>query len=89
MLANVTFNDYSDVDNFVVPSILIKKDLKGNYLYIVSKKDNLDIASKMYVVTGKSYKDKTEVYSGLETGELIITDGYNNVSDGSVINLKN
>ena len=89
MLVNVTFNDYSDTDNFVVPSILIKKDLKGNYLYIVSKKDNLDIASKMYVVTGKSYKDKTELYSGLETGELIITDGYNNVSDGSVINLKN
>jgi len=89
MLANVTFNDYSGVDNFVVPSILIKKDLQGNYLYIVSKMDNLEIASKKYVVTGKSYKDKTEVYSGLETGEQIITDGYNNVSDGSVINLKN
>lgn len=87
MLVNVLFNDYSGTDNFVVPSILIKKDMQGRYLYIIGKKDNLDMAVKKYVETGKSYKDMSEVVSGLEVGELIITDGYNNVSDGSIVNM--
>lgn len=89
MLVNVLFNDYSGADNFVVPSILVKKDLKGRYLYVVGKSGENDIASKKYVETGKSYKDKTEVVSGLTSGDLIITDGYNHVSDGSVVNVKN
>jgi len=87
MLVNVLFNDYSGNDNFVIPSILIKKDLQGRYLYVINKKDNLDIAEKRYVETGKSYQDKSEVISGLTTNELVITDGYNNVSDGSIVNL--
>lgn len=87
MLVNVLFNDYSGSDNFVIPSILIKKDLQGRYLYVVNKKDNLDLAEKRYVETGKSYQDMSEVISGLSIDELVITDGYNNVSDGSVVNL--
>jgi RND family efflux transporter MFP subunit len=87
MLVNVLFNDYSGVDNFVVPSILIKKDLQGRYLYVVKNEKNLKKAEKRYIETGRSYMDKSEVVSGLELNELIITDGYNNVTDGSVINL--
>ncbi len=88
MLVNVLFNDYSGADNFVVPSILVKKDLNGRYLYVVAKKGENDIASKKYIETGKSYKDKTEVVDGLKISDLIITDGYNHVSDGSVVNIK-
>lgn len=87
MLANVLFNDYSAVDNFVVPSILIKKDLQGRYLYVVNNIDNVNKAEKRYIVTGRSYQDMSEVTSGLKTNELIITDGYSNVSDGSIVNL--
>ena len=89
MLVNILFNDYSGNDNFVVPSILIKKDIQGRYLYVVEEKDNLDMAVKRYVETGKSYKDMSEVTKGLNVDELIITDGYNNVSDGSIVNLIN
>lgn len=87
MLANVLFNDYSGTDNFVVPSILIKKDLQGRYLYVVSNIDDVAKAEKRYIVTGRSYQDKSEVISGLMANELIITDGYSNVSDGSIVNL--
>lgn len=89
MLVNVLFNDYSTDNSIVVPSILVKKDLKGRYLYIVGTTAENDIASKKYIETGKSYKDKTEVVSGLKTGDLIITDGYNHVSDGSIVNVNN
>ena len=87
MLANVIFNDYSGNDNFVVPSVLIKKDLQGRYLYVVAKKDGLDRAEKRYVTTGRSYQDVTEVITGLKSNEEIITDGYSNVSNGGAVNI--
>jgi len=40
---------------------------------------------KKYIKTGISYRDKTEVIEGLVAGDVIITDGYNNVSNGSVV----
>jgi len=89
MLVNVLFNDYSGNDNFVVPSVLIKKDLKGRYLYVVNNEGENKTAAKRYIETGRSYKDKTEVISGLSTGDLIITAGYNHVSDGSIISIIN
>jgi len=87
MLVNVLFNDYSGSDNFVVPSVLIKKDLKGRYLYVINKEGENITAAKRYIETGKSYKDKSEVISGLKMGDLIITAGYNHVSDGSVVSI--
>jgi hypothetical protein len=87
MLANLTINDYSSENSIVVPSVLIKHDLSGKYLFVMEKKGNDMIATKKYISPGKSYKNKTEILSGLKDGEIIITDGYNNVSDGSVVNI--
>lgn len=87
MLANITINDYSSKNSIVVPSVLIKHDLSGKYLFVTEKKGNNIIATKKYVTPGKSYKSKTEILSGLKDGEIIITDGYNNVSDGGVVKI--
>jgi multidrug efflux pump subunit AcrA (membrane-fusion protein) len=54
---------------------------------VLEQKGNSMIATKKYVTPGKSYKSKTEILSGLNEGEVIITDGYNNISDGSVVNV--
>lgn len=87
MLANITINDYSSKNSIIVPSVLIKHDLSGKYLFVIQKKDNNMIASKKYITPGKSYESKTEILSGLKEGEVIITDGYNNVSDGGVVKI--
>lgn len=87
MLANITINDYYSENSIIVPSILIKHDLSGKYLFVIEQKGNNMIATKKYVTPGKSYKSKTEILSGLKEGEVIITDGYNNVSDGGVVNI--
>mgnify|MGYP002397947395 CR=1 FL=1 len=87
MLANITINDYNAENSIVVPSVLIKHDLSGKYLFSLKKKGNNMIATKKYITPGKSYKSMTEILSGLEAGEIVITDGYNNVSDGSVVNI--
>jgi RND family efflux transporter MFP subunit len=87
MLANVVFRDYISDSSLVVPSVLVKHDIQGKYLFIVSKKGSNMIALKKYVETGMSYDSKTEIISGLSAGDVVITDGYNNVSDGSVLNI--
>ncbi len=89
MLANIEINDYNHDQAIVVPSILIKKDLNGSFIYMVATRDGNKVAQKVYITSGRSYEDKTEVVSGLKSGDVIITSGYNNVSDGAVLNIIN
>ncbi|MFK5857187.1 MAG: efflux RND transporter periplasmic adaptor subunit [Bacteroidota bacterium] len=87
LLANVLINDYNTNKAIVLPSIIIKEDAKGSFIFEI-KNDNGDkIASKKYINSGISYKDKTEITSGLKPGDIIITDGYNTVSNGSVVTI--
>ncbi len=87
LLATVNINDYNTNAAIVLPSAIIKQDMKGSFVYIVKDKDNNKIAAKKYIKTGVSYMDKTEVVAGLQIGELVVLQGYNKVSNGSVIKI--
>jgi RND family efflux transporter MFP subunit len=82
-------NDYTNKNAFVVPSIIIKKDMKGRFLFVTNEEPEKGlVAEKRYVKTGKSYKDQTEILSGLSGGEKVIVDGYNKVATGTNIRVK-
>jgi len=85
MLANININDYNVDKAIILPSIIIKTDMNGPFIYVIGKDNDNYVSNKKYIETGISYKDKTEVINGLNIGDVIITDGYNNVSDGSVV----
>jgi membrane fusion protein, multidrug efflux system len=87
LLANVEINVYSSDTSIVIPSMIVREDLKGTYLYVATKNGDHLVSKKKYIQLGKAYKDKTEVLSGIEVGEQIIIDGYSNVSDGSYIDV--
>lgn len=87
LLANIKINDYNTEEAFVVPSLVIREDIVGSYLYVAQSQSNDWKAIKKYIQTGRSYLDNTEVISGLSINELIITDGYSNVSDGATIEI--
>jgi len=88
MLATLVIKDYYSNNAIVVPSHLIREDLKGKYIYVSVTNGSKTIATKKYVKTGYSYQGNTEITSGLTNGDTIITDGYSNVSDGVVIATK-
>ncbi len=88
MMATLNLRDYQTSSAIVVPSYLIREDIKGKYIYIAVKDSGVFIATKRYITTGLSYKGNTEIKSGLSEGTVIITNGYNNVSDGVAINIK-
>ena len=85
MLATLMIKDYSSDNAIIVPSYLIREDLKGKYIYVVKEESGKLIATKQYIKTGLSYKGNTEILSGLNPGSTIITEGYNNVSDGVAV----
>ncbi|MCB2208242.1 MAG: efflux RND transporter periplasmic adaptor subunit [Bacteroidetes bacterium] len=87
LLATIKINDYNAENALVVPSLVIREDVKGSYLYVAEQQDDLWMAKKKYVVTGRSYMNETEILSGVTDGELVITDGYSNVSDGTMISI--
>ncbi len=88
ILGIIKINDYSSDAALVVPTIILKQDIKGTYLYVAIDNEDGYIAKKVYVETGISYEDQSIILKGLEPGQLIITKGYNMVSDGSKIKMR-
>lgn len=88
ILSVIHIKDFNADSAIVVPSEIIKQDITGSYLYTLQTNDNKLIAKKVYIKTGKSYLDRTMVVEGLQTGQSVITQGYNLVSDGSEVYVK-
>lgn len=75
-------------DALVVPSLLIKKDFKGQFLFVAGKdSNNIFFARKKYITTSVRNNNKSVVAEGLEPGALVISSGYDQVTDGTFLNI--
>lgn len=89
MISSILINDYTSDQAFVVPSIVIKRDITGDYLYIAKLNENNQLtASKKYIERGISSEGSTMITKGLKKGDKVIVAGYNLVSTGSVLAVK-
>jgi len=86
-LAIIRLVDFTSDQALLVPSIVIKKDLKGEYIYIADQEKNQWIAKKTYITTGLSEGNTTMVKSGLSPGQKVIIQGYNLVKNNLAIKL--
>lgn len=86
MYSIIRLNDFSSDAAFVVPSMVIKQDIKGSYIYVADLENNK--ATKKYVSTGLSYEDQTLITEGIKTGDKVIIQGFAQVSDGVDIDLR-
>jgi len=85
MMAILKLLIYSNDNAIVVPSILIKKDFTGEFIFIAVQEDGKWYARKRYLVTGIKNNNQTVVLEGLKAGDSLITKGYGQVVDGSEI----
>ncbi|RLD33894.1 MAG: efflux RND transporter periplasmic adaptor subunit, partial [Bacteroidetes bacterium] len=53
ILALLTFLDFNKEDALVIPSIIIKKDIRGEYVYITREHEEAQHAKKVYITTGR------------------------------------
>jgi RND family efflux transporter MFP subunit len=84
-IAQVKILDYNAPSVIVVPLNVVQSDEKGKYVYIAEKKGNNLVASKRTIFVGESYGDGIEIKSGLNGGDLLITEGYQNLYEGQII----
>jgi len=65
----------------------VKNDIKGTFLYKVSDVNGEMIAKKIYVETGMSSGGDLIINKGLSENDILITEGYSLVKNGSKIKI--
>ncbi len=86
MYSIIRVNDFSSSSAFIVSSVVIKQDIKGNYIYIADTEELK--ARKRYIKTGLSYEDQTMILDGISEGEKVIVKGFAQVSDGVDLSMR-
>jgi RND family efflux transporter MFP subunit len=82
MLSVLTINDYTNDEALVVPLNIVQETGQDQFVFVAEQLDGGWIARRRVVKTGNSYIDRTEVSSGLQEGEYVVTFGYQNLADG-------
>ncbi len=84
-VAIVRIQDYTVNNAITVPVNTLQNDEKGKYVMVASKENGKLLARKKPVVTGEFYGENLEIKSGLEAGDMVITDGFQSLYDGQLL----
>ena len=86
LLADVSFNDFSQKEAIVVPISLLQEEVSGDqYMFIATKENGELIARKKIVEISESYDGKVIVTKGLNPNDLIILEGARSITDGEYL----
>ncbi|HYK44873.1 MAG TPA: efflux RND transporter periplasmic adaptor subunit [Parafilimonas sp.] len=84
-LAEVKILDYSATNVITIPVNTLQTDEKGKFVLVAVNENGKLYARKKQVVIGELYSDQIEIKSGLAEGDILITNGYENLYDGQLI----
>lgn len=84
-IAIVKIRDYSSGNAITIPLNVLQNDEQGKYVIVAAKEGAKTIARKRRVVVGELYGERLEVKSGLQAGEVIVTEGYQELYEGQAI----
>ncbi len=87
LIAKIKINDETIKEALVIPSKILQKNINGTpYILIAEKQTNGTLkAKKVDIEIGSDYGGNTVVKSGLKEGDVIITDGFQDLIDGQTI----
>ena len=84
-VALIKIQDYTAPDAVTIPVSTIQTDEKGKFVLVSSNENGKMIARKKPVVLGELYGDKIEVKSGLQAGDVLITEGFQSAYEGQLL----
>lgn len=84
-IANLRLKASHEMTALVVPSIVVKQDAKGSFLFIAEQTTKGFVAKKVYVKVGTNYQDNSTIQSGIKAGDKVIIAGFAQVSNGSPV----
>ena len=84
----IKIQDYTSKNAIAVPVNTIQTDDKGKYVYVAVKEGNNLVARKKQVTVGELSGNLIEVKTGLNSGDELITEGFQTVYDGQSLRTK-
>jgi RND family efflux transporter MFP subunit len=84
-LAKVHIKDYGNSNAITIPINTLQNDEKGKFVMLAAKENVKIFEKKRQVVVGELNGDQLEVKSGLQTGDQLITEGFQSLYDGQLI----
>jgi len=84
-VAIVKLLDHESKNTIVVPVETVQTDEKGKFVYILSEENGKTIARKKSIQIGEFYDELIEVKSGLDTGDKIVSKGFQGLYEGQLI----
>ncbi|SMO59115.1 RND family efflux transporter, MFP subunit [Saccharicrinis carchari] len=89
LISVVKLKVYSADNLLIVPSILVKQDFDGEFLFVTEQKEGKTYAKKQYVKSVFNTDNKSIISEGLKDGDTIVTQGYNQIVNGTEIKIVN
>ncbi len=87
-IATIQINDYTAQNAIVVPESSIQKNAEGEsmvYLFEPDQEPQTGTARKAVIEVGYTYNDSIEVKSGLQDGDILITEGAKSLREGQEV----
>lgn len=85
MTAVMNVNDQSKSEAIIINRNLIQQDEQGNIVYVAVTEGGKKVARSRKITTGLTYGGDIEIVSGLQAGDLLITQGYQDLVDGQAV----
>lgn len=87
MIANVGMLDYESPNAITILVNVVQSDQNGKYVYVLESNNDRFIARRRSVTIGQLQSDRVEIKSGLASGDMLVTAGYQDLYDGQMVSL--
>jgi membrane fusion protein, multidrug efflux system len=88
MVARLKITEYQKKNTVVVPSNCVQVTEKEAFVMVAKDENGKMVALKQLVKLGLSNKNITEVIDGLQVGDLLIVNGFQELAEGQVLEIK-
>ena len=88
MVARLKITEYQKNNTVVVPSNCVQVTEKEAFVMVAKEENGKMVAQKQLVKLGLSNKNITEVIDGLQVGDLLIVNGFQELAEGQVLEIK-
>ncbi|MBL7979742.1 MAG: efflux RND transporter periplasmic adaptor subunit [Bacteroidetes Order II. Incertae sedis bacterium] len=85
MTAQIFINNETIGNVIVIPETAIMRDEEGTSVFIAKPEGRKKVAKRVSISIGPSQEGKTVVFSGINAGDEVVTNGQNNVSEGDLL----
>ncbi|MFT7589630.1 MAG: membrane fusion protein (multidrug efflux system) [Limisphaerales bacterium] len=85
LVGSIRIRENFIADQIVIPGRLVQSSFGDNFVYIVNESSK--IAEKRMITVGEAANGEMVVLEGLEEGDILVDEGFRNVSDQTLISV--